>query len=299
MALRGILPIVATPFGTRGELDEGALVRVAEFCLDCGANGLVWPAVASEFYSLGEEERRSGLRAVLEGARGRVPVVAGVAGSSTQVAVALTHDAISAGAAGVMALPPYVIKESMPGLRRYFGAVCEAAQGRDVILQNAPPPLGQGLPSQAVVTLVEGIPGITYVKEENLPSGHALSSILGQRPSHLKGVFGGGGGRAIIEEFHRGACGAMPACEYTDVFVTLWDFLEAGRIDGARGLFERVLPLLSMQAVLRLAFTKAVLARRGVIESQVVRIPGALDLDETDLAELEALSVRIDPDLRV
>lgn len=290
---------MATPFGTRGELDEGALVRVAEFCLDCGANGLVWPAVASEFYSLGEEERRSGLRAVLEGARGRVPVVAGVAGSSTQVAVALTHDAISAGAAGVMALPPYVIKESMPGLRRYFGAVCEAAQGRDVILQNAPPPLGQGLPSQAVVTLVEGIPGITYVKEENLPSGHALSSILGQRPSHLKGVFGGGGGRAIIEEFHRGACGAMPACEYTDVFVTLWDFLEAGRIDGARGLFERVLPLLSMQAVLRLAFTKAVLARRGVIESQVVRIPGALDLDETDLAELEALSVRIDPDLRV
>ena len=91
----------------------------------------------------------------------------------------------------------------------------------------------------------------------------------------------------------------MPACEYTDVFVTLWGALEEGRVDEARALFERVLPLLSMQAVLRMAFTKAVLARRGVIDSQVVRISGGLELDETDRAELEALSTRIAGDLTV
>ena len=299
MALRGILPIVATPFRSQGELDESALARVVDFCLDCGAHGLVWPAVASEFYALNEEERRRGVRVVLEGARGRVPVVAGVSGSSSQMAAALTEDAIAAGAAAVMALPPYVVKESASGVRRYFEWICEAAQGRDVILQNAPPPLGQGFSSQVVLTLVEEIPGITYLKEETVTSGHALSSILERPASHLRGVFGGGGGRAIIEEYHRGACGAMLACEYTDVFVTLWDALENRRIDQARALFERVLPLLSMQAVLRLAFTKAVLARRGVIECQMVRISGGLDLDETDRAELEALSTRIASDLKV
>ncbi len=299
MALRGILPIVATPFGNQGELDESALARVANFCLDCGAHGLVWPAVASEFYALSEEERRRGVRVVLEVAGGRVPVVAGVAAGSSQVAAALTEDAIAAGASALMTLPPYVVKESPSGLRRYFKSICEAAQGRDVILQNAPPPLGQGFPPQAVVDLVEEIPGITYVKEETLTSGHALSSILSRSPSHLQGVFGGGGGRAVIEEFHRGACGAMPACEYTDVFVTLWDALEDGRVDEARTLFERLLPLLSMQAVLRMAFTKAVLARRRVIDCQVVRISGGLEPDETDRAELEALSTRIASDLRV
>ena len=299
MALRGILPIVATPFGSRGELDESALARVVDFCLDCGTHGLVWPAVASEFYALSEEERRRGVRVVLEGAGGRVPVVAGVAASSSQVAAALTEDAIAAGASAVMALPPYGVKESPSGLRRYFRSICEAAQGRDVILQNAPPPLGQGFCPQVVLAFVEEIPDITYVKEENLASGHAVSSILAEPPSHLKGVFGGGGGRAIIEEYHRGACGAMPACEYTDVFVTLWDALEDERINEARTLFERILPFLSMQAVLRLAFTKAVLAQRSVIECQMVRISGGLDLDETDRAELEALSTRIASDLKV
>ncbi len=299
MALRGILPIVATPFGSQGELDEGALARVVDFCLDCGAHGLVWPAVASEFYALSEEERRRGVRVVLEAAGGRVPLVAGVAASSRQVAAALTEDAITAGASAVMTLPPYVVKESASGVRRYFEAICDAAQGRDVILQNAPPPLGQGFPPQVVLNLVAEISGISYVKEETLTSGHALSSILALRPSHLRGVFGGGGGRAIIEEYNRGACGAMPACEYTDVFVTLWGALEEGRVDEARALFERVLPLLSMQAVLRMAFTKAVLARRGVLNSQVVRISGGLELDETDRTELEALSIRIAGDLTV
>ena len=299
MALRGILPIVATPFGSEGELDESALARVVDFCLDCGAHGLVWPAVASEFYALSEEERRRGVRVVLGAAAGRVPFVAGVAASSSQLAAALTEDAITAGASAVMTLPPYVVKESAAGVRRYFKSICEAAQGRDVILQNAPPPLGQGFPPQVVLALVEETPGITYVKEETVTSGHALSSILAQPPSRLQGVFGGGGGRAIIEEYHRGACGAMPACEYTDVFVTLWDVLEDRRLDEARALFERVLPLLSMQAVLRMAFTKAVLARRGVLDSQVVRISGGLELDETDRAELEALSTRIVGDLRV
>ena len=299
MALRGILPIVATPFANQGELDESALARVVDFCLDCGAHGLVWPAVASEFYALSEEERRRGVRVVLEAAGGRVPVVAGVAASSSRVAAALTEDAITAGATAVMALPPYVVKESSSGLRRYFRSICEAAQGQDIILQNAPPPLGQGFSPQVAVALVEEIPGITYLKEETLTSGHALSSILERPPALLQGVFGGGGGRAIIEEYHRGACGAMPACEYTDIFVTLWDSLQDGRIDQARALFERVLPLLSMQAVLRLAFTKAVLARRGVIECQMVRISGGLDLDETDRLELEALSIRIASDLKV
>lgn len=168
-----------------------------------------------------------------------------------------------------------------------------------MILQNAPPPLGQGLSPSVVSGLVRDVPGITYVKEENLPSGQALSAILAQAPANLEGVYGGGGGRSLIEEHRRGACGAMPACEYADIFVSLWEELEAGRIDAARDGFERLLPLLTMQATLRMAFTKAVLKRRGVIDCTLVRVDGGLNLDETDYAEPEALSARIDGDLKV
>ena len=81
MRLRGIFPIVAPPFTSAGAVDEAALRGVVAFCLDCGVYGLVWPAVASEFYALSEVERRSGTRVVLEAAAGKVPVVVGVAGS--------------------------------------------------------------------------------------------------------------------------------------------------------------------------------------------------------------------------
>lgn len=299
MKLRGIFPIVATPFTEAGALDEDALRRVVAFCLDCGVHGLVWPAVASEFYCLSDAERRRGVRLMLDAVDGRVPVVVGVSASHWQLAAELAEDAVSAGASALMAVPPYVVKDTLPGVRRYYEAICRAARGRGVILQNAPPPLGQAFSPSVVTSLVRGVPGITYVKEENLPSGHAVSVILADAPPGLEGVFGGGGGRQLIEEHRRGVCGAMPACEYADVFVTLWEALEAGRTGEARDRFERLLPLLMIEGVLRMAFTKEVLRRRGVIGCARVRVSGGLELDETDHAELDALSERIESDLTV
>jgi 4-hydroxy-tetrahydrodipicolinate synthase len=57
-------------------------------------------------------------------------------------------------------------------------------------------------------------------------------------------------------------------------------------------LFERTLPLLSMQAVFRWRLTKAVLLRRGLITSDHVRAPGPA-LDAYDQRELDTLLARI------
>ena len=93
MKLRGIFPIVATPFAADGSIDETGLRRVVRFCLDCGVHGLVWPAVASEFYSLADDERKRFLRVVIDETGGRVPVVAGVSGCSVPVAAGFAEDA--------------------------------------------------------------------------------------------------------------------------------------------------------------------------------------------------------------
>jgi 4-hydroxy-tetrahydrodipicolinate synthase len=61
---------------------------------------------------------------------------------------------------------------------------------------------------------------------------------------------------------------------------------------GARDLFERTLPLLNMQAVFRWRLTKAVLERRGVIDSTFVRAAGP-ELDRYDRLELDALLARL------
>jgi 4-hydroxy-tetrahydrodipicolinate synthase len=66
----------------------------------------------------------------------------------------------------------------------------------------------------------------------------------------------------------------------------------AGDETGARNLFERTLPLLNMQAVFRWRLTKAVLCRRGLIDSDFTRAPGP-ELDRYDRAELDALLARM------
>src|SRR5581483_7233443 len=77
--LRGIFPIVQTPFTDADKLDLDVLAEEVRF-LDRGrVHGIVWPQNASEWSSLGESERFAGAEAILATAKKlRRPVVIGV-----------------------------------------------------------------------------------------------------------------------------------------------------------------------------------------------------------------------------
>jgi 4-hydroxy-tetrahydrodipicolinate synthase len=126
------------------------------------------------------------------------------------------------------------------------------------------------------------------VKEEALPSGQRISKLLAANLPQLKGVFGGAGGRYITDELARGACGTMPACELCDLHVAQFAAHRAGDAVAVRRWFNRMLPLLNFQAVFRMAMTKEVLRRRGIISATHVRAAGP-SLDEGDVRELEQL----------
>ncbi len=64
--------------------------------------------------------------------------------------------------------------------------------GVDIILQNAPAPIGAGLDSDVLARIVKASPAIRYVKEEALPSGPRISGLKESAPDHLIGVIGGG-----------------------------------------------------------------------------------------------------------
>ena len=108
MLLHGILPVLQVPFGSDGEIVEAELRREVTFCIAARADGMVVPALASEFMVLTDEERRRVVEIVADEAAGRVPVIAGVAAPSIQGAAAFARHARQTGAAAVMALPPYI-----------------------------------------------------------------------------------------------------------------------------------------------------------------------------------------------
>jgi 4-hydroxy-tetrahydrodipicolinate synthase len=170
----------------------------------------------------------------------------------------------------------------------FFLASVDGAGDLPIIMQNAPPPLGSSLPVETVREVVAAVPAIRYVKEENVPCGQRITAIIEGRIPQLLGVMGGAGGRFVLDEYARGACGSMPACEAVEVHVAIWDAVQAGDDTRARELFTRILPLLNMGGVFRQSVVKHVLARRGLIASPRFRDTNP-PLDAYDRKELNAV----------
>jgi 4-hydroxy-tetrahydrodipicolinate synthase len=297
MQLRGVFTIPCTPFSSSGELDERSLRREVRFCLDCGAHGLVAPVNASEFTSLSDAERCRVVEIVAEENAGRVPFVAGVSGVSAHVAVYFARHAQAAGAAAVIAMPPYVKKAGAAEIFDYYQRLSDATE-LPIIIQDFIPPVGTPMPPELLARLLREIPHVRYLKEEAILPGHVMSRTAELAGAALEGTMGGQGGRFLFDEVRRGACGTMPACQSTDLHVDLWEHLEAGETPEARQLFNRMLPLLNLEWMFSVALYKEVLRRRGVIETAFCRAAPA-SLDEYDLRELDVLLAELEPLYRV
>lgn len=285
--LRGVYSIPVTPFGPDGAVDEPALRRCVAFCLDAGADGVVAPVLAGEFTSLTDDERRRVAETVVEAVAGRVPVVVGVSGASDAQAASFARHARAIGADAVIAMPPYVRKATPAETVEYFRVVAGTAQ-LPVFVQNFQAPIGSPLSAAFMARLIEEIDGVEYVKEETLLAGQVMTEVLRLAGPRLRGVMGGMAGRFLPGDHERGACGTMPACEFTDVHVAVWRALEAGDPIGAQAIHARLLPLLNLEALYGAPFCKEVLRRRGVLESAAVRGPGFIPLDEHDRRQMDA-----------
>jgi 4-hydroxy-tetrahydrodipicolinate synthase len=296
---RGVFAIPPTPFTDEGALDEDSLRRTVQFCLSAGVHGLVTPVNASEFTSLTDDERRRVVQTVVRETGGRVPVVAGVAGGSLEHAVSLTFTAREVGADAVIALPPSPRVATEQQIALYYTAIAAAAGDLPVWIQNDMPPTGTPMSPQFLAHLVDEIPGVDYIKEECIPPGQRMTATFALVSSKLKGIMSGMAGRFMMDDFRRGACGTMPACEIADVHVGVWNLLESGDECGARELFDAMVPLLNFEALHSVAVYKEVLVRRGVIKSAYMRDPGRWALDRSARLELDAILERLAPRFRV
>ncbi|MEB2848419.1 dihydrodipicolinate synthase family protein [Rhizobiales bacterium RZME27] len=290
--LKGILPVLPTPFLADGAVDEAGMSRLVQFALEQGVDGVVFPGFASEVENLEADERAKLLKIVVTTVADRVPVVAGASAADWRDVVAHGRVAADLGIRYLMVQPPKSVGTDAPALIEFLGKVVEALPDVEIILQNAPAPRGSDLSPQAIVEIINALPQVAYVKEETLPAGPAISHIIAHAPSTLKGVIGGGGARYILDEYARGATAAMPALEIAGEHVAIDRALVAGKRDEARKVYVRTLPLLVLQAVYRMRLTKHVLVRRGVIDGVGVRAPTP-DLDAAAIADIDGNLVEL------
>ena len=286
-SISGVYPVLATPFAPDLSPDRAGLRAIVNYAIAAGADGVVYPGVASEYDTLATDERLGLVETVASASRDRVPLIVGASASEPSHTIALIEHARAIKAAAVMVMAPKALTTA-PDVVAFFARIAQV--GVPIMLQNAPPPAGSGLPVDIVLEVTRAVPQIAYVKEETLPSGARIARLRVGSPSTLLGIFGGAGGRYITDELARGAVGTMPAAELAELHAALFRAHRAGERSEVRRWFNRMLPVLNMQAVFRWSLTKEVLRRRGIIEHAVKRAAGTeLDAgDHTELTELLA-----------
>jgi len=122
----GVFPAVTTQFHQDQSLDLPATTRHLEALLASGVSGLIVCGSLGENQSLAPEEKRQVVANAVKAAAGKVPVLAGVAESSTAAACRFVQDCAKLGAAGYMVMPAMVYKADPAEAAAYFRAVAKA-----------------------------------------------------------------------------------------------------------------------------------------------------------------------------
>lgn len=292
---RGVFAIPPTPFDDDDHIDEPSLQNCVEFCIAAAAHGIVTPVNASESFALVNAERLRVAELVVQTVGGRVPVVIGVSGTSTAESVLYSQHAAGIGADAVIAMPPCVMHPQASEIFDFYADVARAAAPLPVWIQDFVGPIGTPMSSTLLARLLTNIPGVDYLKEETAFAPQVISEVRELAGGRVRGVMGGMGGRYLLEEYRRGACGTMPACEVADAHVRIWNALEAGDAERARHLHTQLLPLLSYEAMYSFTLYKEVLVRRGVIANARTRVPGAAVMDAESRRELDRLLGDLEP----
>jgi 4-hydroxy-tetrahydrodipicolinate synthase len=158
----GVYTAIVTPFTPDGALDDSAFRALLEAQIEGGVDGVVPVGTTGESPTLNFVEHHRVIEQAIEVCKGRVKVIAGTGGNSTEEALELTLHAKECGADGTLQVTPYYNKPSQQGLIRHFTAIADI--GLPVVLYNIPGRTGIPIAVDTIAELA-GHPGIVAVKE--------------------------------------------------------------------------------------------------------------------------------------
>ena len=247
----GCMPANLLPFTADLAIDEPAYRKHLRWLVDApGVTGLVANGHAAEVASLTREERRRTLDIALDEVAGKVPVVTGIYSDGTLEAIELARDAQAAGAAGLLVFPPTLfmwgaqLKPDM--VLRHFQTLTDAVDLPLVVFEY-PVASGIGYSPETLAELCK-IPTVAAIKdwsneivsyEKNLRAVRASG-----RPVAVMSSFT----MSLMASFMLGADGCISGMGSVtaDLQSALFAAVQAGRLDEARGINDRVAPLVNV-----------------------------------------------------
>ena len=132
----GVFPYLVSPVKPSGEIDDVVLTQLCNDLTEAGVHGLTPLGSTGEFAYLSPQQRRRVVEIVLEACEERLPVVAGVASTTTADAVALAQDYQQLGCSGILAILESYFPVSEDGVYDYFSAIASAVEVPVVMYTN-------------------------------------------------------------------------------------------------------------------------------------------------------------------
>ncbi len=162
---KGVYPAVTTQFREDFSLDLGATRKVIEALIADKVAGLVLCGTVGEGCSLSAEEKRDVIALAVEAAAGKIPIIAGVAEYTPDLAARLARDASSLGADGLMVLPAMVYGGTRAEIINHYSTVAKASD-LPIMLYNNPPSYKVDLTPDIVAELAK-IATVDAIKESS------------------------------------------------------------------------------------------------------------------------------------
>ena len=281
----GVFPAVTTQFREDHSLDLEATSRVIDALVRDGVSGLIVCGTVGENTSLSRHEKVAIMEAAKSAARGRVPVIAGIAEFTTAFACDTAREAARVGIYGVMVMPALVYSSKPHETAAHFRAVSQATD-LPVMVYNNPPIYKNDVTPDILASLAD-CDTIVCFKDSSGDTRRFVDTrnMVGDRFVLFAGL-----DDVVVESVMMGAVGWVSGMSnaFPREGETLFRLARAGRYEEAMPLYEWFMPLLHLDArpdlVQCIKLCEAIMGRGSALTR-----PPRLPLEGADKAHVEAV----------
>src|SRR5712691_3063957 len=222
----GVFPYLVSPIDVSGQIRTGVLGRLCDDLIKSGVHGLTPLGSTGEFAYLNNSQRMAVVQTTIEAANGRVPVVAGVASTSTADAVAQAQNYQRLGADGILAILEAYFPLKDAQVESYFSAIADAVDIPVVLYTN--PQFQRSDLSLDVIACLAEHKRIRYIKDASNNTGRLLS-IMNRCGGDIAVFSASAHIPAAVMLIGGVGWMAGPACIIPRQSVALYDLCRAGR----------------------------------------------------------------------
>jgi 4-hydroxy-tetrahydrodipicolinate synthase len=233
----GVFPYLVSPVDADGRVRADVLGRLCDDLIAAGVHGLTPLGSTGEFAYLNNAQRAMVVQTTVDAARGRVPVVAGAAATTTSDAVAQAKAYQKLGADGILAILEAYFPLADAQVESYFRSIADAVDIPVVIYTN--PQFQRSDLSLDVIARLAAHPRIGYIKDASTNTGRLLS-IMNRCGDAIKVFSASAHIPAAVMLIGGVGWMAGPACIIPQQSVELYNLCKAARWDDAMKLQRRL-----------------------------------------------------------